>query len=69
MNINSLTYEKGFDRRAFMNYINDEYEINTFCIDMIDSIIEYAHNYEHVSKDQFADFVSHLLSIEFAEVA
>ena len=65
----NLAYENGFDRRAFTDYINNEYETNAFCRDIIDSIIEYAHNHEHVSKDQFADFVSDLLGIEFAEVA
>lgn len=71
MVMNDLTYEKGFDRNAFISYLYDNFDMyNCFAEDIINNIIDYAHKYEHVSKDQFAYFIADMIpAIEFDEVA
>ena len=67
----TMNYEKGFDRNAFLDYMQEQFNLHgNFTIDMINNIIDYAHKYEHVSKDQFAEFLADMIpEIEFAEVA
>lgn len=65
-----MNYEKGFARNAFMNYLSEKFDVNSFAEDIVNIIIDYAHTHEHISKDQFAYFISDMLpDIEFAEVA
>lgn len=68
----TMNYIKGFDRFAFVEYLQERFNFdkNSFTFDMINNIIEYAHKYKHVSKDQFAEFLADMIpEIEFAEVA
>ena len=61
---------KGFYYSAFIAYLSFEWEINSFCYDMIGNIIHYALEHECVSRDQFANFVADMIpEMEFAEVA
>ena len=47
------------------NFTTDNYARQTVL-----NIIDYAHKHEHISKDQFAYFISDLLpEVEFLEVA
>lgn len=63
-------YNKGFNENAFIEWIEDKFELNPYAVQMITNIIEYAQEWEHVSKDQFAEFVANLLpEVEFLEVA
>lgn len=63
--------KKGFDEEKFIDYIQGEFEgINHFTREMIYNILEYAHEHEQVSKDQFCYFVSDMIpEVEFGEVA
>ena len=61
---------KGFDREAFMKYMEKSFDL-TICFSrgLIENVIEYAKEHEHVSKDMFAYFVSDLIpEIDFMEV-
>ena len=63
---------KGFDENNFMAYLEATFNgfENSFLRDLVRNVIDYAKKYEHVSKDQFAYFVSDMLpEIEFGEVA
>lgn len=63
-------YNEGFNETAFIEWIEDKFELNTYAVQMVINIIEYAQKLEHVSKDQFAYFISDLLpEVEFEEVA
>ena len=63
-------YYKGFNRDGFIEWLEDKYALNSFAVELLDNIIEYAHKHEHVSKDQFAYFISELMpEIEFIDVA
>lgn len=63
-------YDRGFDRNGFFEWIENEFNINPFALQLIDNIIEYAHKHEHISKDQFAYFISDLMpEVEFLHVA
>lgn len=67
-----MNYEREFDRNAFMEYIHDTFNMNGngFAERMIENIIDYAYKHEHVSRDQFADFIAELIpDVEFGEVA
>ena len=65
-----MNYERGFDRNAFMKYMHDTYNINDFTERMIENIINYAYKHEHVSRDQFAEFIADIIpDMEFGEVA
>lgn len=62
-------YNKGFNETAFIEWIEDKFELNTYAVQMVINIIEYAQKWEHVSKDQFAYFIADLLpEVEFEEV-
>lgn len=63
--------KKGFNEEEFINYLQGEItNINYFTREIILNIIEYAHEHEHTSKDQFCNFISKMLSkVEFGEVA
>ena len=61
---------KGFDKEKFMGYMESVFDLNGFSRELIENIIDYAHEHEHISKDQFAYFVSDMLpEVEFCEVA
>ena len=63
-------YYKGFNRDGFIEWLEDKYGLNSFTVELLDNIIDYAHKHEHVSKDQFAYFISDLVpEIEFMDVA
>lgn len=63
-------YNKGFNEKAFTEWLEDKFDLNSYAVEMVTNIIEYAHKQERVSKDQFAYFVSDLLpEVEFEEVA
>lgn len=62
--------EKGFNRAAFMEYMQENFNMNRFSIDLIDNIIEYGYKHEMVSKDMFAEWLSDMIpEVEFLEVA
>ena len=63
---------KGFDEKGFMSYLEETFGgvDNCFLRELVQNVIEYAQKWEHVSKDQFAYFVSDMLpEVEFGEVA
>lgn len=63
-------YNKGFNEKAFTEWLEEKYDLNRYAVEMVTNIIEYAHKQEHASKDQFAYFISNLLpEVEFEEVA
>lgn len=63
-------YNKGFNESAFIEWMEDKFDLNPFSIDMLYNIIEYAHKWEHVSKDQFAQFLADMIpEISFDDVA
>lgn len=65
-----MNYEKGFDKNAFMEYIREILNMNEFAYRMIENIIDYAYKHEHVSRDQFAEFIADIIpDVEFGEVA
>ena len=62
-------YYKGFNRDAFIEWLEDKHGLNPFTVELLDNIIDYAHKHEHTSKDQFAYFISDLVpEIEFVDV-
>lgn len=63
-------FNKGFNEKAFTEWLEEKYDLNSYAVEMVTNIIEYAHKWEHVSKDQLAYFISDLLpEVEFEEVA
>ena len=63
-------YYKGFNRDGFIEWLEDKHGLSSFTVELLDNIIDYAHKHEHVSKDQFAYFISDLVpEIEFIDVA
>lgn len=61
---------KGFDSNGFMEWLEENFTTDNYARQTVLNIIEYAHKHEHVSKDQFAYFVSDLLpEVEFLDVA
>ena len=61
--------ENSFNRKAFCDYIASQNDCTGFTMELLNSIIDYAHRYEHVSKDQFAYYISDLIpSIDFKTV-
>lgn len=63
-------YNKGFNEKAFTEWLEDKFDLNSYAVEMVTNIIEYAYKQERVSKDQFAYFISDLLpEVEFEEVA
>lgn len=64
--------EKGFDRAGFMAHLEDTFSgfENSFLRQLVENVLDYARDHEHVSKDQFCHFVSDMLpEITFGEVA
>ena len=67
---------KGFDKDNFMEYMSE-----TFCgpfggyegaylRELVENIINYAHKWEHVGKDQFVEFLDAMLpEVTFGEIA
>ena len=63
-------YYKGFNRDGFIEWLEGKYWLNSFTVELLDNIIDYAHKHEHVSKDMFVYFISDLVpEVEFADVA
>lgn len=63
-------YSKGFNENAFIEWIEDRFDLNPYSVQMVTNIIEYAQEWEHVSKNQLAEFIANLLpEVEFPDVA
>lgn len=63
---------KGFDKDSFMEYMESEFNgfDSSFLRETVDNIISYAHKHEHVSKDQFVEFLDAMLpEVTFGEIA
>lgn len=64
---------KGFDSEGFLEWMDSTvngFDIGDFGKELLTNIIDYAHVHEHISKDQFAEFVAMLIpGIEFLDVA
>ena len=52
---------KGFNQSLFMEWLESEFNMNRFTIDIVLNILDYASKHEHVSKDQFCYFVADLI--------
>ena len=64
--------KKGFNLDGFMRYLEQQFSgfENCFLRETVENIIEYGQKHEHVSKDQFAYFISDILpEVEFGEIA
>lgn len=64
--------EKGFNTQAFMDYLTRTFIgfENSFLHETVQNVIAFALKHEHVSKDQFCDFISDMLpEVTFGEVA
>lgn len=68
--------KKGFNDKGFMAYMNYQFPSvfsglgGSFTWELLENLIEYAHKYEQVSKDQFCVFLSDLIpEVEMGEVA
>lgn len=65
-----MNFVKGFDQGQFCQYMENTFSIDPFGRALMLNIIDYAQKHEHVSKDQFAYFVSDMIpEIEFRDVA
>lgn len=66
-----LVFVRGFDKTAFMEYIDYLFEpVEGYGRAVIYNIIAYANKHEHIAKDGFAIFISDMLpEISFGEVA
>jgi hypothetical protein len=63
-------YIKGFNQDAFIEWMEETFEINDYGIEIVRIIIEYAQRWEHVGKDQFAGFIADMLpDVELLDVA
>ena len=60
---------KGFDTDAFFRWYKENFETNSLVISLVNNIIDYAHKWKHVSKDQFCEFVADMLGLDMLEVA
>ncbi len=64
---------KGFDDDSFMRYMCEQFEpmaYSHFVYELVENILRYAHKHEHVSKDQFVEFLADILpEVEFKEIA
>lgn len=63
---------KGFDDDGFIWYMCDQFGAmdNHFTFELVENILNYAHKYEHVSKDQFVEFLAGILpEVQFKEIA
>lgn len=63
---------KVFDKDNFMEYMEQTFDgfDNSFLRETVENIIEYAHKNEHVSKDQFVEFLDAMLpEVTFGEIA
>lgn len=64
---------KGFDDNAFLTYLQSNFNgcDNRFTFDLLLNILEYAHKWYHVSKDQLIWFLLDILpdELEFGEIA
>ncbi len=62
-------YDRGFNKGGFIEWLEDKYGLNSFTVELLDNIIDYAHKHEHVSKALFVYFISDLVpEIEFIDV-
>ena len=52
---------KGFNQSLFMEWLESEFNMNRFTIDIVLNILDYASKHAHVSKDQFCYFVADLI--------
>lgn len=48
---------KGFREKDFFNYIKEEYCIDNFTELLLENIVNYGQEFQHVSKGQFVHFL------------
>ena len=66
---------KGFDKENFMEYMEETFVgfsgfDGAYLRELVENIINYAHKWEHVSKDQFVEFLDDMLPcVTFGEIA
>lgn len=53
--------EKGFYRKGFMKYIKDKYNTTNYEKILIDTLIDYAQDTQHVSKGMFVNFLAKMI--------
>ncbi len=65
--------KRGFNGEGFLAYLRYRFPdafANRFTQEMVENLIEYAHQHRHISKDQFCEFLSDFLpEVEMGEVA
>ena len=64
----------GFDAGKFYDFLSEKHKFDkyedAFAIDLVQNIVGYAHENEHVVKDQFAQFITDMIpGVTFLEVA
>lgn len=63
---------KGFDNGAFMEHLAESFNgfDNPFLRQLVENVLDYAHSFEHISKDQFVYYLCDMIpEVEFGEVA
>lgn len=68
--------KKGFNNEGFIAYMAYQFpsvfagDGSSFTRGLLENLIEHAHKYKQVSKDQFCEFLAYLLpEVEMGEVA
>ena len=55
----------GFDAGKFYDFLSEKHKFDkyedAFAIDLVQNIVGYAHENEHVVKDQFAQFITDMI--------
>lgn len=61
-----------FDKKAFMEYMENNFVMDRFARDLLDSVIEYGEEHNNVAKYQIVYFIYDILkevdSIDYEEV-
>ena len=52
---------KGFNQDAFINWMEDEFDMNRFALNLVLNIIDYGMQRERVSRDRFCEFVADMI--------
>lgn len=65
--------EKGFNREGFLNWLKEEFSGclgNEWDCQLVNNILDYARDHEHISKNQICDYLSDILpDVDFWDVA
>lgn len=48
---------KGFKEKEFIRYIINEYEIDSYALLLLENVINYGQEFQHISKGQFVHFI------------